>query len=214
MAELDRLQNHRLFDLRSADFDHVHAFAVAREDQFHVRIFHLRRGGVDRELLFDTPDADRGDRTVKRQAADSQGGGGGGAGQNIRLILAVGRFHPALNHDLVVEAFGKQRTDRPVDHPHGQDFLGRRRAFPLAKSAGKFAGGAEPLAVIDLQGEKVDAFPRGAAHDRRQNAGFAVGGEDGRVGLLGPFAGFKAQGAPTDFLFNHNMFRHFWTPSS
>ena len=50
---------------------------------------------------------------------------------------------------------GKQRPDRPVDQPGGQDFFFGRTAFALEEAAGDLAGGVRAFLIIDREREEV-----------------------------------------------------------
>ena len=76
----------------------------------------------------------------------------------------------------------------------GQNFLFAGPAFALDESAGDASAGIGVLAVIDREGEEVDAFPRVGRGDRGgQNHGFARGDQCSARGLLGHAPGLKDQ---------------------
>ncbi len=97
--------------------------------------------------------------------ADGQRRAGGDAREHVGIICAVKAQDVQVNLHLVHEAFGEQRAKRAVDQAGGEDFLGGGAAFAFHEPAGEFTGGGAALAVINLQGEKVDPFARGGAND-------------------------------------------------
>ena len=117
------------------------------------------------------PDAHRGDRAEERHGRNQQGRGGAVHRQHVGVILPIARQHHALALDFVHVPIGKQRTDRAIDQPRGQRFLGAGTPFPLEKPAGKLARRRKPLAIIAHQRKEIDSRPRrpggdGVEHDR------------------------------------------------
>ncbi len=90
-----------------------------------------------------------------------------------------------MNLHFVHEPLGEQRTQRAIDQPGGENFLGGRPAFALHEPAGEFAGGGAALAVVHLQREEVDPFARVGANHRGEDDGVAVLNGDRAVGELG-----------------------------
>src|SRR5690606_29555500 len=106
----------------------------------------------------------------------------------------------------VLEAVGEQRATRPVHETHRKDFLVRRPALTLHEAARKLARGTATLAVLHLEGEKVDPLPRVGAGYGAQHRRVAVLHEDAAGRQLGQNACFERQGAPADLFFYANLF--------
>ncbi len=183
VTELDRVGDHVLRQFAAADFDHVDRPGRAGDDQIQVGVLELRTGRVDHELAIDTPHPHRGHRALERQRGNRQRGSGGRHRDHVRVDLGVRRQHAELDLHLVLETLGEQRTDRTVDHPHGQDFLAGRPAFALEEAAGELAGGGHFLAIVDLQWEEVDAFPRRSGQDRAEHDRLAIADQGRSVRL-------------------------------
>jgi hypothetical protein len=143
----------------------------------------------------DAADADRGGRPLEGGVGKGQRGGGGGAGEDVGVVLAVVAHNEALDLDLIHEAVGEERTDRPIDHPHRQDFFFVGGALALAESAGELARGAGLLAVVHGEGEEVQALAGLGADDGGQDGAAAVGGHDRCVAQLGDLACLEDEGA-------------------
>ncbi len=164
-AELERGEGGLFADLGGTDLDHVQAVLVAREHHVQVAVLHLRDTvGLITKLRavvgVDASDADRGGGALEGDVGDGQGGGRGSAREDVGVVLAVVAQDEDLDQDLVEEAIGEERPDRAVDHPHRQDFLLARWALALLESSGELACGGGLLAVVDGEGEEVDAVAR------------------------------------------------------
>ena len=142
----------------SEAFDHGDGVARAGHDEVEIALFHLRVRRHDDEFAVDAADADGGRRLQKRNRRDVQGGAGADHRQHVGIVLLVGGQDVGHHLHFVEIAGGEERTDGPVDQPRGQDFLGGRPAFALDVAAREFAGGGGFFAVLDAQGEEVDAF--------------------------------------------------------
>ena len=68
---------------------------------------------------------------------------------------------------LAAEAVRKERSDRSINQPAGQDLVNRRLALTLSVAAGKSTDGREPLTVFDCQRKEVYAWPRLGCRNRR-----------------------------------------------
>jgi hypothetical protein len=191
-----------------ADLDHVDPVLVAREDQVEIGVVHLRHGRIDDEsravIGVDAGDADGRGRALEGRVADRESSGSRGAGEHIGVVLAVVAHDEDLDLDLIDKAIGEERTDRAIDHPHRQDFFLVRGALALAEAARELAGGRRLLAVIDCEGEEIEAFTRLGANNRRQNGASAVGREHSAIAQLGDLSRLEDQRAPADFPLDPN----------
>ena len=99
-------------------------------------------------------------------------------------------------------ALGEERPQRAVDHARGEDLLLVRPALALEEAAGDLAAGVGVLAVVDGQGQEVDARPaapsarrpwpgprcrRGARGRRRRPAWPSAPSRSTGCGGRGPF---------------------------
>ena len=89
-----------------------------------------------------------------------------------RLFVVVGRRGGGNDLDVVVVGLGKERPQRAVDEPRGQDGRFAGAAFAPEKAAGDAAGSVQAFFKVHGQREKVDPFSRrfrgggGAEHHR------------------------------------------------
>ena len=112
--------------------------------------------------------------------------------QHVRIVLLVRRVDERNHLRLVAEGLRKQRTNRPVDLPAGQDLFLARPSLALDEAAGNASARIGVLAVLHRQREEVDALLRvGRGHGRGQNYVVSAGGERGAGGLLGHPSGLK-----------------------
>src|SRR6185312_2381690 len=100
------------------------------------------------------------------------------------------------------ESLGKQRTKRPIDQAGGQDFLVGGAAFALHEPAGEFSRGCAALAIIDLEREEIDAFPRIGADHCAEHDGVAISNRHRAVGQLGQCACLQYEGSAADLALN------------
>ena len=75
-----------------------------------------------------------------------------------RLVLAVIAEHLGDHVDLVVEALGEQRADRPVDQAAGQRLLLGGAALALEEAARDAPGGREFFLIVDGEREEILPF--------------------------------------------------------
>ena len=87
--------------------------------------------------------------------------------RHVGIVRAVGRDRARLDLHLVAIPLGKERPDRPVDQPRGEDFLGGRPPLALDEAAGELARGIGLLAVVDGQREEIEPFAARARPRRR-----------------------------------------------
>ena len=94
--------------------------------------------------------------------------------------------------DLVAEALGEGRAQRPVDEAAGEDGLVRGLALPPEERAGDLPGGVGPLLDVHGQREEVGPLPDGpGGGGRGQQDGVPDPADDGSVGQLGQLAGLR-----------------------
>ena len=117
LTELQRGVEVRFGDFLGRAFIHHHVRLVADIDQVQIALEHLAVRGVGDELAADAPDANRPDRAGPRDVAEHQRRRGADDRQHIRVVLAIGAQHDALDLDFVIHALGKERPDRPVNEP-------------------------------------------------------------------------------------------------
>ena len=112
-------------------------------------------------------DARGADRAVERNAGDRERGRGADHRRNVGIDLVVRRHDGRDDLHFVVEAVGKQRADRAVDQPAGQNLLLGGPAFAPEKAAGNLAGGVGAFLVIDGQRQEILARLRPASRRPR-----------------------------------------------
>ena len=149
-AEHDLFTQHVGFGL-----DHQHGGFGAGDHQVELGIEQLRLARVEHVLAVDVAHARRADRAIEGDAADRQRGAGADHRGDVGLHLGVQAQHVHDDLHLVVEAFGEQRADRPVDQAAGQDLQLTGAAFALEEAAGDLACGVGLLGVVHRQREEI-----------------------------------------------------------
>ena len=115
---------------------------------------------------------------MERNVGDGQRAGGAVDAEDVGIIFRVGGKHEGDDLGFALEAFGEQRADGAVDLAAGENFALAGTAFALDEAAGDASAGVGVFAVIDGEGEEVDAF-----------AGIGIGdggGENDVVAQCGP----------------------------
>ena len=155
--------------------------------------------GFRTKLSVEPPDADGADGRVERDERAGQRDGGAVDGQDVGVVLAVGREDEGDDLRLVVEALGEERPDGPVDQPGGQDLLLGRPALALEPAAGDASRGVGVLAVVDGQREEIGVLLRLLVEDGGgEDDGVAEADDGGAVGLLGELADLDVEGLRAD----------------
>ena len=195
VAEHDGAQHHFLRQLVGFRLDHQHGGSVPATTRLSAEVVELGLGRVEDELAVDVADARGGDRAVERDAGQRQRRRRADHRRDVGVDLGIDRHHGRDDLDLVVEAVGEQRADRPVDQAAGQHLLLGRAALALEEAAGDLARGVGLLLVVDGEREEVLAGLRFAAgHGGDEHDGVVEARHHGAAGLAGDFTGFERQG--------------------
>ena len=157
---------------------------------------HVERGAgqlvVRREgdpLAVDVRDAGRADRAGERQAGELRRHRRGVDRHDVVRVRRVEREDRPDDLDLVAQALGEARAQRPVDQAAGEDRVLTRPAFAAEERAGDAPGGVHPLLDVDGEREEVEVVLRVLAHrGRGQHDGVAELRECGAGGLAGQAA--------------------------
>ena len=203
VAEHHAFEHLLLGKLLGFRFDHHHGVGRAGDDEVEVAIGHLVEQRVQHVLAADETDARGADGAEERHARQGQRRRRGDQRQDVGVVLHVVREHGDDDLRLVLEAFDEQRTDRPVDEAGGERLLLGGTAFTLEEAAGDLARSVGLLLVVHGEGEEIDAGLRGLrGDDGGENAGLAVLGVNGRVGLARDAPGLERQLASTPVNFH------------
>ena len=159
VRKLDGGQDHFFGLFLGARLDHHDAVFVADNHDVDRGGRALGVGGIDDELAIDAAHANRANRGAERNVRERQRAGGGIDADHVGIVFLVGGEDQRDDLRLVAEAVGEQRADGAIDLAAGQNFLFAGPAFALDESAGNAPAGIGVLAVIDGEGEEVDAFP-------------------------------------------------------
>ena len=101
---------------------------------------------------------------------------------------------------VVLVAIGKQRAQRAVDEARCQRLVFARAAFALEIATGDLAGCVGLFLIVDGQRKEVLAgLGRLGRNDGGKHDGFAIGCDDGAIGLTGNLAGFQDERTAAPF---------------
>ena len=196
---LERRDEVFVADLAGGALHHEELAADAGVEEVDVALGLLLVGWVDDPLAVDAADPDASDRAHERDLGDVERGGRRVDGEEVGLPGAVGLDERRVDLDVVVVAVGEERTDRTVAHAGREDLLARRTRLALEEPAGELARRVELLAILALQREEVDSFPRRIGIcDRRKDGRVTVRDGDGSGGLLRQEPGLDHEVRPRD----------------
>ncbi len=202
--------NHLVFgDFLAEAFDHQHRLFAAGDDQIERARLEFFLRGEDDEPAVELADADGGDRVIEGNVRHAERGARARGREHVRIVLRIAGDALPLDLHLVGEALGEEGTQRAVGEAARQDFAGGRPAFPLEEAAGKTAGCGQALAVIDGEGEEIDAGTGRPRLSGDKDDRFSQLHEHGPAGLLGDFPGCQPEGAAPDFTFNSDFHKYF-----
>ena len=208
----DGAEHDLLGQLVGFGFHHQHGLRSAGHHQVHLRFLQLRSRRIQDVLAVDVRHARRADRPGEWHAGNRESRGGADHRRNIGIDLRIARQHRQHHLDFVHEAFGEQRTDRPVDQARGQGLLLGGAPFALEEAAWDAPGSIELLEVIDREREeRLTRLRLAGRHDGGEHHGVAHGDDDRAAGLAGDLAGFQGDRmlAPLECLlgyFEHVLF--------
>ena len=114
MAPLDGAQHHVFWQLVGAGLDHHDGVVGAGDGQVQRALFQLLEGGVGHEVAVDVAHAHGPEWPAPGNVGDAQRGRSAVHGQDVGIVLLVGRKHRDDDLDFVLIALGEQRPDGPV----------------------------------------------------------------------------------------------------
>ena len=209
MAGHDGLEHGRLGEFLGFGFDHQHGVAGSRDHEVERGVPQFLQRRIDFQRAIDEADPRGADRPHERDARQGQRRRTRDHGDNIGIVLEVMRKHRRDNLRLVAITFGKQRADRAVDQARDEGLLLRRPSLALEIAAGNAARREGLFLIIDGEGEKIaPGFGGLGRDDGGKNRGFAIGSDDGAIGLAGDLAGFEHELAPGPIEFFTMDFKH------
>ena len=140
----------------------------------------------------DLADAHRADGAEERNVGKRESAGRAVDAENVGIIIRIGGEHEGDDLSLALEALGEHRTHRAVDLSAGEHFTLAHAAFALDEAAGKASTRVGVFAVIDGEGEEINALARiGVGGGGGEDDVFADADHGRAVGLLGQFSGFE-----------------------
>src|SRR5690606_25825993 len=105
-------------------------------------------------LPLDSPHANGRHRLIEGDPAQVQRHRSTREGDDVGVVLLVGRHHVRKDLRLVEEALREERAQRPVDQTSGENFLVRRAALTLDVPAWNLPCGVRLFAIFDGQREE------------------------------------------------------------
>src|SRR5437870_288705 len=175
VRQRQRVEHHLLAYAPCARLDHEDGIGRPGDHEVEVGIAYLRHRRVDDDLAVDVAHAHRSDRALERYVGDHEGAGTAVDAEDRRIVLLVDRQHGRDDLHVEAKALRKQRAQRTVGEPRGEDGLLAGPSFAAHERAGDLAGGVQLLFVIAREREEVDPLPRLLRHHgRAQHDGVAL----------------------------------------
>ncbi len=188
----------QLFGFR---FNHQHGVFGTGHDHVQARRLLLLVGRVQQvaSALVESH-ARSADRTIERNAGNSQGCRGTDHRSDVRIGFLAGGNDGADDLHFVHEAFWEQGADRAIDQTRSQGFFFGRTAFTLEETTGDLAGSVGLFLVVHGQREKAFAWIGllGTYHGNQHGHVVIDGDQYGAGGLTGNAARFEGYGRLTE----------------
>ncbi len=160
-------------------------------------LLQLLVGGERHPLVTDQRDAHAADRAGERQARELRRRGRGVDRHDVVQVLRVQAHHRDDDLDLVAQALGEGRAQRPVDQTAGEDRVLGRTPLAAEERAGDAPGRVHPLLDVHGQREEVQVvlglLGRGGRGEHHRVV--VEVGDGGAGGLPGQPARLEADGA-------------------
>src|SRR4051812_22026953 len=115
MTELERGVEVSFADFLAGAFEHDQIGCVTDINDIQITVRHLRMSRIGDELTVDPANAGRADWTFPRNVADHKRSRSANESEHVGIVFTVRAQHDALDLDLIVPSFGKERPDGPVD---------------------------------------------------------------------------------------------------
>ena len=200
MAEHDGAEHDFFAEFLGFGFNHQNSVGSACNDEIERRFRHFVDMRVEHVVAVDVTDAGACDRAHERDARDGQRSRSRDQSQDVGIVFQIVLQNGDDDLRVVLVAIRKQRAQRAVDQTRGQRLVLARAAFALEIAAGDLAGCVGLFLVVDGQRKEVLAgLRRLGRNDGGEHGGFAVGGDDGAVGLTGNLAGFQGERTAAPF---------------
>ncbi len=169
MGELDGVHDRFFLHFLGAGLDHHDAVGGADHHDVQQALAHLAVSRVDDECAIDQAHAHRADGAFERNVGNGERGRCAVDAGDVRVVLGVGGEDEGDDLGLAAEAIREQGTHGAVNLAAGENFALAGTAFALDEAAGNASAGVGVFAIVDGQGEEIDAL-----------AGIGVGGGGGQ----------------------------------
>ncbi len=198
MSGKDAVEHDALVELVRAGLDHRHRVLGTHDDQVQVGDVALGAGRVEHDFVVDQADPDRSDRVVEGDVREHESRRCAVDGEDVGVVLLVGRQHETDDLGLVEVARREQRPQGPVGQAAGDDLLLGGPSLALEEAARNPACRGGVLAIVDGEGQEaagraVGRHAGGGQHDRLAELHGA-----GTVRLSGQAPRLESHGAVPD----------------
>ena len=143
-----------------ARLDHDHLLGSARNGHSHAAPLALFCVGVDHELTVHQSHNDRSHGTVPRNIGNGKCNGRTQKTDDLRLAIRVDAHDRQVDHHIVAQILGEERTGGAVNDTGREDSFFGRTSLALIIAAGNSAHGVQALFKVYRQRQEVDAVAR------------------------------------------------------
>jgi len=208
LAEGHRSEHILFRDLLSARFDHGDIVGGTSDGEFEIGILILFNGRIHNEFagLDIAADAYAGSRAIERSACAHERSRSAHNGDAVGQVLRV--EHERRCHDVhfLLEAIGKARADRTVDHTCGEDAMIGRLRLALEISSRDATDRIHLLDEVDGKGEEIVVLLRFRDDRRYEHGGIALSDDHCTGCLLGKLASGEGVLFPVEFECSSDFF--------
>ena len=173
VGELDGVHHRFFLHFLGAGLDHHDAVGGADHHDVQQALAHLGVSRVDDECAIHQTYADGADGAFERNVGDGQCGRGAIDAEDVRVIFGVGGEDEGDDLGFAAEAIREQGPHGAVNLAAGENFTLAGAAFALDEAAGDASAGVGVFAIVNGQGEEIDAF-----------AGIGIGGGGGQNDVI------------------------------
>src|SRR6478609_8088462 len=198
VREEQRVDQLLLAALVRAAFDHHDRVFADGDRDIEIGCGGLLERRVDDQLAVDARHADADDRAGPRDVGDVQRRTGAGHGQHVGGVHLVRAEHGGDDLGVLLEALGKQGSQRAIHQARGQHFVVTKTPLTLEKASRDFARGVRLFDVFTGQRKEVEARALFTRHAGDEHDALTEGDEHCAVRQLGQATGLEREQTTAD----------------
>ena len=195
VSQAQRFQHHLLRHPSGVSFDRQNGLCRAGQAQIDGAVLHFGGGGVENVLPADVAHPHCAHRSVEGDIGDGQSRRSTDDGQDVQVVLLVGRESGDDDLDFVAPTFGEKGSEGTVREATEENGRFAGTAFAFKETTGDFTRCVEPFFVVHDEGQEINPLPwflRGCGCG--QDHGVTAAHGDSPTSLTGQLARLEANG--------------------